>query len=304
MTAARSEKINLLFCCNSAYSQHLCVALISVLANNPGQQFDIAVVGRDAFGDEAEKIRRSLAQFSNFDLRFTVFQTPPELALPIRIHYSTDIYTRLWVASSFPDDTARVLYLDSDLIAVGDIAPLWRADLGGKLLGAVDIPGSTRCPLLGIPEAAGYFNSGVLLFDLEQWRRTGAVDEVVRYVAENGDKLIDPDQDALNACFFARRQSLPYIYNVITPFYFQYHDIGIGAAELATIQRQATIVHFNGASKPWHYMSRHPRAADYCRYLRMSEWRDFVPGDRTPLNMVKKFVAGILPTRLPRALGR
>jgi len=304
MSDQSNETINLLFCCNRNYAQHLCVALISVLANNPDFQFFVVVASNGDFGEDGDRIRKSLEIFPNVVLKFESFQPPPLLSLPTNFHYSTDTYTRLWVDTFFPNDVTRVLYLDADLIVVGDIAPLWRADLEGKLLGAVSIPGSTRCGFLSIPEAAGYFNSGALVIDLVQWRQTGAADEVLSYVAANPEKLIDADQDALNACFFARRHSLPSIYNVITPFYFQYHDVGLDEATLADIQHRAVVVHFNGASKPWSYMCRHPRTADYLRYLSMSDWRDFVPPDKTLLNMAKKFVAGLLSERLRRAIGR
>ena len=195
-----------------------------------------------------------------------------------------------------------MLYLDSDLIVVGDIRELWDIDLGGRLLAAATIPGSTKCDFLSIPECYGYFNSGVMVTDLRQWRETRAIDEVVAFMAANPDKLTDVDQDALNACFYKRRAKLPYIWNVISPFYFAYHPLGLSQEEVETIRRDARIVHFNGASKPWSYMSKHPRRADYLSYLKLSEWRDYVPPDRTLYNMTKKKMAQFLPRWLVRAL--
>ena len=298
-----NKLIHLLLCCDRGYAQHLCVALISVLVNNPHLQFDIVVVSREDFGDSRDTILKSLRNFSNYSIRFTLFQPPADLNLPVRAHYSIDNYSRLWVADFFPESVERVLYLDCDLIVLGDIGPLFASELDGNLLGAVSIPGSTRCELLGIPESFGYFNSGVMVIDLRQWRESGAAAELIRYVIANPDKLIDADQDAVNACFFARRKPLSYIWNVITPFYFEYHPLGIDAVAVSEIRANARIVHFNGASKPWSYMSRHPHRADYFRYLQLSEWRAYVPPDRTVSNMLKKRLATLMPQGFKRAIG-
>ena len=297
------QRIHLLLCCDRGYAQHLGVALISLLTNNPDLDFDVVVVSRENFGETENRLLKSLRSFRNFSLRFVLFQPPSDLNLPVRAHYSIDNYSRLWVADFFPETVDRVLYLDCDLIVLGEVATLYGCDLGGNLIGAVSIPGSTRCGLLGIPETSGYFNSGVMVIDLKQWRATHAAQQLVQYVIANPEKLIDADQDALNACFFDRRKALSYIFNVITPFYFEYHPLGIDAGMLAEIRKNACIVHFNGASKPWSYMSRHPRRNDYLQYLRLSEWRDYVPPDRTLANMIKKRVANLMPTGMKRAIG-
>jgi lipopolysaccharide biosynthesis glycosyltransferase len=273
-----------------------------LLTNNPDLEFDVVVVCREDFGPLGDRLLTSLRSFRNISLRFIMFQPPADLYLPVRVHYSIDSYSRLWVADFFPESVDRVLYLDCDLIVLGSIEPLYRSDLQGHLLGAVAIPGSTRCEFLGIPEAFGYFNSGVLVIDLRQWRQTDAIGELIRYVMANPEKLIDADQDALNACFFTRRQSLSYIWNVISPFYFDYHPLGIDAEEVAAIRRDARIVHFNGASKPWSYMSRHPHRGDYLRYLKMSEWRDYVPPDRTVSNMLKRHITDVMPNGVKRVI--
>jgi len=294
--------VHVLFCCDPGYAQHLCVAIISMLENNPASQFDIVVVSREDFGDAGRRVARSVARYGNFDLRFEVFSPPKDLTLPVRAHYSLDTYSRLWLADFFPTSVERVLYLDSDLIVVGDIQELWATDLGGNLLAAASIPGSTKCEFLAIPESYGYFNAGVILTDLRQWRETRAVDELVAFVAANPDKLVDVDQDVLNACFYKRRAKLSYIWNVISPFYFPHHPLGLSQDEIQRVRRDARIVHFNGASKPWSYMSRHPRRDDYLSYLKLSEWRDYVPTDRTLSNMTKKQMARIVPRWLVRAL--
>src|SRR5581483_6532673 len=46
---------------------------------------------------------------------------------------------------------------------------------------------------------------------------------------------------------------LPYVWNVISPFYFEYHPLGIPQDQLCEIRQNARIIHFNGRSKPWHY---------------------------------------------------
>ena len=298
------NRVHLLLCCDPGYAQHLCVTLISVLINNPDLDFDIVVVSREDFGAAGDRLTVSLKSFKNFAIRMMVFQPPADLNLPVRAHYSIDNYTRLWVADFFPDDVERVLYLDCDLIVLGGIGPLYRGELHGKLLGAVSIPGSTRCELLRIPESSGYFNSGVMVVDLRQWRETGAAKALIEYIVANPDKLIDADQDALNACFFARRESLSYVWNVITPFYFEYHPLGIDPGTVERIRRDARVIHFNGASKPWSYMSRHPHRGDYLKYLALSEWRDYVPPDRTLPNILKKGIVGLIPGDMKRVFGR
>ncbi len=298
-----NDPLNLLLCCNRTYAQHLCVALISLLDSNKDQSFDIVVVSREEFGSDGDRLLASLAGFRNCSIRFALFEVPAGLRLPVRAHYSVDNYSRLWIADFFPAAVRRVLYLDCDLIVLGEVADLYNVDLNGSLLGAVSIPGSTRCTLLGIPERFGYFNSGVMIIDLEQWRATRAAAEVIDYIVANPDKLIDADQDALNGCFFARRKAVPYVWNVITPFYFDYHPLGMDQTIVDEVRQGARIVHFNGASKPWSYMSRHPHRQDYARYLRRSEWRDYVPPDRTISNMLKKHLATFVPKRVTRAVG-
>ena len=181
------------------------------------------------------------------------------------------------------------------MVVVGDISPLWRQDLGGKLLGAVDIPGSTRPAKLGMPPTYGYFNSGLLLFDLAQWRQRDALGRVLDLIRARATTFDDPDQDALNLCFYTERLALDYKWNVTTPFYRPFHDLKLSPAAIDAVKQDAKIIHFNGVSRPWSYHSRHPRKADYYHYLAETEWRDFRPADRTPVDIARKHLGPLLP---------
>lgn len=296
--AFRSATIPTLFCINARYAKHAAVCIVSLLENNPEAFFDIVVVSTGDLGAEAAKLRCTLAAYANCALKTIRFAPRGNIKLPVRAHYSIDNYTRLWVADFFPASVGKVLYLDSDMIVAGDIDGLWRADLGNAVLGAVTIPGSTRCAAFGIPEEYGYFNSGVLVIDLARWREEDIFKRLIEYLVANTDKIVDADQDVLNACLYDRRLPLPYIYNAISPFFFDYHPLGIGEVEIARVRDQARIIHFNGASKPWSYLCRHPRRADYWRYLERTEWRDDEPEDRNFANWTKKTFGPLVPESL------
>ena len=168
-------------------------------------------------------------------------------------------------------------------------------DLGGALMGAVDIPGSDRGVIrLAMRAEDGYFNAGVLIIDLKQWRATRAEETVVDYIRANPER-VRYDQDALNACFHSRTKRLDYKWNVISPFFREPLALPLERAEIEAVRREARIIHFNGGSKPWSYFCDHPRRAEYEKYLRMTAWQDYVPPDRTPLNRLRKGISAILP---------
>jgi lipopolysaccharide biosynthesis glycosyltransferase len=88
------------------------------------------------------------------------------------------------------------------------------------------------------------------------------------------------------------------VWNAISPFYFDYHDLRLPEGEVPRIQAGVRIVHFNGASKPWSYFSRHPRRADYYKYLRLTPWRNFMPADRTMLNRLRRAISASMPSQV------
>ncbi|MBV9481331.1 MAG: glycosyltransferase family 8 protein [Acidobacteria bacterium] len=299
------KRINILLCTNALYLQHAAVCLTSLLTNNPLLFFNIVVVGQSAEVLDGQRLRRSLMRFTHHSLSFKKFTFPANVTVPLNpsAHYTRDNWIRLWVQDFFSCDVDRVLYLDSDIVVIGDVAPLWNLDLQGALLGAVDIPGSDRgVTSLGLRPEDGYFNSGVLLIDLKQWRQSRALDTLLRYVEAHADLLLDVDQDALNACFSARTKRLDYKWNVIWSFFRDPPLIPLSASEIEGVRREARIIHFNGSKKPWNYFCDHPRRREYDRYLRMTEWRHYVPRDRTVLNVIRKNVSAILPGRIKTLL--
>ena len=294
---AQVNRVNTLLCTNALFLQHAAVCLASLLENNPDLFFNIVIVAQPTESLDEEKLRRSLKQFSNHSLTFQYFALPADLLLPLNplAHYTIDTYTRLWVSEFFPPDVDRVLYLDVDTVVLGSISALWTTELEGALMGAVDIPGADRgVTRLGMRAEDGYFNAGVLVIDLAQWRASHAENIIINYIRNNPDRVLY-DQDALNACFHGSTKRLDYKWNVIRPFYRDPPVLPLKRAELDAIRREARIIHFNGGSKPWSYFCDHPRRTEYHRYLLMTEWRDYVPPDRTLLNRLRKTISAILP---------
>jgi lipopolysaccharide biosynthesis glycosyltransferase len=301
---SNERKVQILFCTNKLFFQHVAVCLSSLLTNNMDLFFNVVITSRPEEKLDEQKLRRSLTQFSNCSLNFSEFALPTDQILPLipGAHYTIDTYTRLWAGEFFPDSVDRVLYLDADMVVVDSIAPLWRTDLEGALFGAVDIPGSDRGVVqLQMPADAKYFNAGMLLIDLKQWREARALDKVLGYITEYPERVLY-DQDALNACFFRCWKRLDYKWNVIWPFYREPSELPLSRSDIENVRRDAVIIHFNGSSKPWSYFADHPRTTEYLKYLKMTEWRDFVPSDRTPINRLRKGVSLILPAPLKHLL--
>jgi lipopolysaccharide biosynthesis glycosyltransferase len=143
----------------------------------------------------------------------------------------------------------------------------------------------------------GFFNSGVLLMDLDVMRREGCTEELLRYANDNRDALLWPDQDVLNAVFAGRWMSLHPRWNVQNSFW-SWADWALdvfSAADLREAMTSPRIRHFEGPSlsKPWHYLCPLPGRMEYRAVLAETPWANRPLEDRT--------VATRLIRMLPRA---
>jgi lipopolysaccharide biosynthesis glycosyltransferase len=194
----------------------------------------------------------------------------------------TEITTTMWYRVSLPSllpEVERVLYLDGDALAVDSLEALWSTDLEGCLVGAAtnifmqDKRSRSRPAAVGLEGPSAYFNSGVLLMDLDQMRRRGTADEIRRFARSN--ELHYPDQDALNAVMARSRLELHPRWNCMnSTMTFDWADEVVDADALAEARLRPGIRHFEGPghNKPWHRDCRAPMKELYFEHRAATPW--------------------------------
>jgi len=303
-------QINIICAVDARFTPHLATMLFSLVFNNREQGFRIFILCDGPLSGQqklVEFLRSSLVE-----IFFISVEDDALNDLVLTLPQVTRVtYARLLIDRLLPPEIGRVLYLDCDLIVRGEISDLWRTDLRGKIVGAVTRatnPGPTPWRYtpdairekLKLPSNAGYFNSGVLLIDMNKWREKGVGTSALAFARDHPDRVTFADQCAIN--FVLRGDWLPLdsIWNHQQHGHYAfYHDImrfkKMTRAERATIR----IVHFTGPSKPWHYLNYHPLKAEYLEYRNRTPWPLERYDDRYPHNVIRRFLHRYLPSLLP-----
>jgi lipopolysaccharide biosynthesis glycosyltransferase len=157
-------------------------------------------------------------------------------------------FTRLMISTLFANSISRILYLDTDLLVLDDLTPLWETDLNGSVIGAVldsglDLRLKRGEPLSQqMPRVQEYFNAGVLLIDLERWRHNHISEKALAYLSSH-PHAPHMDQDGLNFACDRLWKKLDSRWN------FQDH-LHKSISQMGPEQRPG-IVHFVTCRKPW-----------------------------------------------------
>ena len=173
------------------------------------------------------------------------------------------------------ENVDRILYLDTDLIVLTDITPLFDADLNGCALAAVlgysliDVFPKNGW-LVGVePDAwpvekymteviqltnwKTYFNAGVLVMDLNRFRKDGLIAKAESFLERTKGTRVFNDQDALNHIVDGAFVALDPRWNVNAGRIekdFDGADAGL-AAVAALWKSDPWIVHYCFPGKPW-----------------------------------------------------
>jgi len=268
-----------LLCCNPAYCQHLAVTLVSMLENNPANDFDIHLVLSARSVAQEARLWWSLGACRNFTLAVHDFAVPDRAEFFVDNHVTVDTYLRIFAADVLPERIDRILYLDCDLVVLGDLRDLWSTDIGGHALAAVPEPyGAGGRDFLGIPPGRPYVNAGVMLLDLDRWREERLSEKLVQFIERHGNRLWYWDQDAINAVLHSDILPLDYRWNVQAQMFKldarKYPEVA-GAIRQAC--RRPAIIHYSTAEKPWRFRAIVKHKLPYFHYLAQTAWRGTRP---------------------------
>ena len=140
-------------------------------------------------------------------------------------HITTTAYFRISMPKILAKKNYRkILYIDSDTLILDDIQKLYQQDLAGKTIGAIIDPGQTEAlERLGVESDDYYFNSGVMVIDVERWNQQQITEKTIDYLKNNGDKIIYHDQDALNAVLYEQWHPFHPRWNMQSSLIFDKH---------------------------------------------------------------------------------
>lgn len=200
-------------------------------------------------------------------LKFKVYFFDPEIVRPL---ISTSVrqaleqplnYARNYLADILEPCVRRVIYLDSDLVVVDDVAKLWSTSLGSRIVGAPEYCHANFTKyftarfwsderLYGTFSGRRpcYFNTGVMVIDLDRWRRYGYTKQIERWmeIQKNG-RIYELGSLPPFLLVFAGH---------VEPIEHRWNQHGLGGDNVRGSCRDlhpgpVSLLHWSGSGKPW-----------------------------------------------------
>ncbi|KAK9726408.1 hypothetical protein RND81_05G213100 [Saponaria officinalis] len=170
-------------------------------------------------------------------------------------------YARNYLADILEPCVRRVIYLDSDIVVVDDIATLWNTSLGPHTIGAPEYChanftkyftphfwSNTRFSSTFSGRTPCYFNTGVMVMDLVKWRANGYTRSIEGWM----------DIQRLERIY--ELGSLPPFLLVfaghVAPIEHKWNQHGLGGDNVVGSCRDlhpgpVSLLHWSGSGKPW-----------------------------------------------------
>lgn len=272
--------IEIVLCTDDNYVMPTSVLMNSIGITNPDVEIHYYIITA-GLSDSAKKAlsRNPFGKKAGIDF-YTVDREILK-GCPVRPgeHISIAAYFRFLLPTILPQNIDKVLYLDGDIVCVGDIAPLWETSLEGFAAAAVpdmrcdDIRISNR---LSLTESSAYYNSGVMLINLDWWRKNDVQNKSIFFATHNKDICTYHDQDVLNVVLQGAIKTLSIRYNLQEHFLERRENLFIDKKyfdDLDFSMRNPVMLHYTGQKKPWHNECFNPLKDVWRFFFHMSEWK-------------------------------
>lgn len=185
-------------------------------------------------------------------------------------------YVRLFFETLLPNDVERLLYLDSDLIINDSISELLKINLDNHPYAACRDCNGVLHNYYGI-DSHLYFNTGVILFNCDYWRKHKCTETILKFLVNNTDVRPDADQFVTNTLFANEVLPLDLKYNFGASFLtygiensaYVYDWTAEYSREMEKAKNEAVIYHCFPiyGRRPWHRNAHYPKQVRWDKYF-------------------------------------
>lgn len=246
--------MNLLFSIDDRFWRQMLTVLNSIRLNSQSCQIDVYVIQSQKLAHTKEI--KQICELWGMHYHPIVIKDEEFDQAPVTDRYPKTIYYRLLAHQYLPKQLHRILYLDADVLCINDVGSLYDTDLDGYLYASAIHTGLTGTTevinkiRLQNFDADGYYNSGVLLMNLDLIRQRVHAEDIYEYIREH--VLLLPDQDVLNALYGKDIKTVPdQLYNFDARKGQTYETISFGEWTLDWVIKHTVILHYCGRHKPW-----------------------------------------------------
>ena len=255
------QEINLVLITDSRYTPTTMTSMLSAIKNKcPSSIYNYYIVTENATEPDKQSLM-SLKKLAPDTVNINIIERP-EPDLPYEnmqrfLQYKVGMH-KIYLPEILKD-LDKVIYMDGDTIVLKDLRELYNIDVSNVYASVAKDGIYYRFPKemaeIGLDKRGFYFNSGVMLYNLDMQRRDNIVEKLVEYIKTHEDFY--GDQDVLNVVFEDKLKLMSYRYNCISTF-FEADDLNFLSTyygeplpkETFYIYENATVIHYAG-DKPW-----------------------------------------------------
>ena len=275
---------------DNIYAPYLAACMASILDNTKAFcNFYILDGGID--NKNKEKIKNLKKIFNNFELEFIEINVEKFSDFPLTEGITHSTYSRFLIPNLKPE-LKKVIYIDCDTIALGDIEELYKEDLENYALGAVfnekrrSFNLDTKEPM-ELSNNYKYFNAGVLVIDIEKWIKDNIIEKLFEIERKYRKKIPHGDESILNKYFDNNYKTLDIKYNYLE-WDYSFND------KIEKIY----IRHFITKIKPWmlnenNKISAYHNLSEFWHYAKMTDFYSDMIKNLKPDNIQQEMIKKI-----------
>lgn len=265
-----NDCINVAYITDTSFAMPTCISVTSLITNM-GESDSIRIF---IICDEVSQLqkKRFLALSTDrvcielIDMHEEQYLRMYESCINVKTAHVTAVALYKMGLAEILEDVKKVIYLDGDTLIQKSLREMYDFDLKDDYVAAVedmldenkDEEGYSRLARrIGLYKRE-YFNSGVMLLNLEKIRQDSISQELMTYREKGPNYFMD--QDALNKILSKKRAMLPYRFNFLVTAMDVYDADEIGekffGGEKKRIEEyveEVVILHLTGPRKPWKY---------------------------------------------------
>ena len=260
------KHIPILMAADDNYVKYLYVAILSMLKNRADDTYyEFFILSPKSYPESILNDFDCLTKkFGNMKVNYVHMGNQFDNVEDIDRLLPSATYYHLAIADIIKD-YKRAIYLDPDIIVLGDLTDLFETEMGDSYVAGVKAAGYMIQPQtkqytdFGLPEVTQYINANSLVWNLDLVRKDKVTEKFYKY-----SKNIYPsqDQDVLNIVCYNKITHIPFKYNLMVkylppknhPIYsYDFLQSVYGADNIKDALNNPVVIHYaNVNEKPWH----------------------------------------------------